>query len=110
MQVLVQRSSFSQTCCFGNDNFVDPKKVRTSVNLKHLKNITEIRNFLGIIRYYRQFVKYLSLIVAPLTQLTWKGVKLEWDDWYVQNFQELKKCLVSARSIHDVINLFGVSY
>ncbi|WRX20594.1 Reverse transcriptase [Theobroma cacao] len=37
-----------------------------------------------------------SLIVAPLTRLTRKGVKYEWDDVYENRFQELKNRLTFA--------------
>ena len=41
-------------------------------------------------------MKHFLLIAAPLTRLTRKGVKFEWDDKCEQNFQELKNCLISA--------------
>ena len=55
---------------FGNGVFVDPRKVEAIVNWEHPKNVTEIRSFLGLDEYYRQFVKHFSLIVVPLTRLT----------------------------------------
>ena len=60
------------------------------------KNVIEIQSFLGLIGYYSQFVKHFSLIVAPLTRLTRKGIKFEWDDKFEQNFQELKNRLIFA--------------
>ena len=41
-------------------------------------------------------MEYFSLIATPLTQLTRKGVKFEWDDQCEQNFQELKNRLIST--------------
>ena len=40
--------------------------------------------------------KKISLIAAPLTRLTRKGVKFDWDDKCEQSFQELKNRLVTA--------------
>ena len=80
----------------GNGIFLDPRKVEAIVKWEHPKNVTEIRSFLGLARYYRQFVEYFSLIATPLTQLTRKGVELEWDDLCEQNFQELKNHLIFA--------------
>src|SRR5262249_9891362 len=37
-----------------------------------------------------------SKISAPLTKLTMKQVKFEWDDFYEQSFCKLKECLISA--------------
>ena len=63
-----------------NEIFVDPRKVEALVKWEHLKNVNEIRSFLGLDGYYKRFVEYFSLIVAPLTRLTWKGMKFEWND------------------------------
>ena len=38
----------------------------------------------------------ISLIAAPLTWLTRKGVKFDWNDKCEQSFQELKNRLVTA--------------
>ena len=54
------------------------------------KNVTEIRSFLGLARYFRRFVEHFSLIVVHLTRLTRKEVKFEQDNQYEQNFQEFK--------------------
>ncbi|WRX21067.1 Integrase zinc-binding domain - like 10 [Theobroma cacao] len=58
--------------------------------------VTENRSFLDLIGYYRRFVQGFSLIAAPLTRLTRKGVKFEWDDVYESRFQELKNRLTST--------------
>ena len=65
---------------FRNGIFVDPKKVEAIVNWERLKNVTKIRSFLGLAGYYRRFVEHFSLIITPLTWLTRKGVKFEWDE------------------------------
>ena len=64
----------------GNGIFVDYRKVEGIVNWECLKNVTEIKSFLGLAGYYRRFVEHFSLIVAPLTWLTRKRVKFEWDN------------------------------
>ncbi|KAB2608601.1 S ribonuclease [Pyrus ussuriensis x Pyrus communis] len=47
-------------------------------------------------RYYRRFVKDFSVIALPLTRLTRKDVKFEWDDKCERSFQQLKYCLTHA--------------
>ncbi|GKE51814.1 putative reverse transcriptase domain-containing protein, partial [Tanacetum coccineum] len=42
------------------------------------KSPTEIRQFLGLARYYRRFIKGFLKIVKPMTKLTQKKVKFEW--------------------------------
>ena len=71
---------------FGNDIFMDLRKVKAIVNWEQPKNVTKIRSFLGLVGYYRRFVGHFSLIVAPLTWLTQKRVKFEWDEQCEQNF------------------------
>ena len=59
-------------------------------------NVTEIRSFLGLARYYRRFVEGFSTLAAPLTVLTKKDWRYEWTDKCERSFQELKKRLTSA--------------
>ncbi|KAK6229056.1 hypothetical protein SCA6_018007 [Theobroma cacao] len=60
--------------------YVDPKKIEAILQWEQPKTVTEIRSFLGLVGYYQRFVRGFSLVVAPLTRLTRKGVKFEWDD------------------------------
>lgn len=36
---------------------VDPNKISTIVDWKSPKNVSNVRSFLGLVRYYRRFVK-----------------------------------------------------
>ena len=92
----------------GEGIFMDPRKVEAIVGWEQPKNVIEIRSFLGLAGYYRRFVKKNSLIVAPLTQLTRKGVKFDWDDKCEQSFQELKNRLVTAPVL--VLPTIGVGF
>ena len=53
-------------------------------------------------------MEHFSLIATPLTQLTRKGVELEWDDLCEQNFQELKNHLIFAPIL--TLSTVGASY
>ena len=92
----------------GEGIFVDPRKVEAIVGWEQPKNVIEIRSFLGLAGYYRRFVKIFSLIAAPLTRLTRKGVKFNWDDKYERSFQELKNRLVTAPVL--VFSMVGVGF
>ena len=48
---------------------VDLIKIEVVVNWKSPRNVTEVRSFLGLVGYYRRFVKGFSVIVSPLTKL-----------------------------------------
>ena len=59
---------------------VDSTKVTAIVDWPRPTSVTEVRSFLGLARYYKRFVKGFSRIALPLTNLTRKGVKFEWND------------------------------
>ena len=75
---------------------VDPKKVEDVMSWERPNSIFEICSFLGLAGYYRRFIKDFSRLVAPMTRLTQKRVKFEWDDLCEKAFQDLKKRLTSA--------------
>ncbi|KAB2626006.1 S ribonuclease [Pyrus ussuriensis x Pyrus communis] len=75
---------------------VDPQKVAAVESWEQPRTVTEVRSFLGLAGYYRRFVKDFSVIALPLTRLTRKDVKFEWDDRCEQSFQRLKHCLTHA--------------
>ncbi|GJS82890.1 putative reverse transcriptase domain-containing protein [Tanacetum coccineum] len=60
------------------------------------KTPTEIRQFLGLVGYYRRFIKGFSKNAKTITKLTQKGVKFDWGDKQEAAFQLLKQKLCSA--------------
>ena len=74
---------------------VDPEKVEAIMSWERPKSIFEIHSFLGLAGYYRRFTKDFSRLAAPMTRLTWKEVKFEWNDLCERAFQQLKKRLTS---------------
>ena len=75
---------------------VDPEKVEAVMSWKRPKSVFEIRSFLGLAGHYRRFIKDFSGLVAPMTRLTRKEVKFDWDDRCEEAFQELKRRLTTA--------------
>ena len=59
---------------------VDHSKVEAVQEWQRLTNVFEVRSFLGLAGYYRRFVEGFSRIAAPMTWLTRKGVKFEWNE------------------------------
>ena len=59
---------------------VDLEKVEAVVSWERPKSVFEIHSFLGLAGYYRRFIEDFSKIAAPMTRLTRKEVKFEWDD------------------------------
>ncbi|XP_062100051.1 uncharacterized mitochondrial protein AtMg00860-like [Humulus lupulus] len=75
---------------------VDPAKIEAMRDWPRPKSATEIRSFLGLARYYRCFVEGFSRIAMPLTELTRKNLKFVWSDRCENNFQELKRLLITG--------------
>ena len=59
---------------------VDPEKVEAVMSWKRPKSVFEIRSFLRLARYYRRFIEGFSRLAAPMTRLTLKEVKFDWDE------------------------------
>nr|GFA23868.1 hypothetical protein [Tanacetum cinerariifolium] len=60
------------------------------------KSPTKIRQFLGLVGYYRRFIEGFSKIAKPMTKLTPKKVKFEWGDKQEAAFQLLEQKLCSV--------------
>ena len=75
---------------------VDPEKVEAVMSWERSKSVFEIHSFLGLAGYYRRFIEDFSRLVAPMTRLTRKEVKFEWNDRCQKTFQELKMRFTSA--------------
>jgi hypothetical protein len=60
------------------------------------RNVTEVRYFMGLVGYYRRFIKGFSKIGNPITSLQRKGNKFVWSPECEANFQQLKHLLTNA--------------
>ena len=60
------------------------------------ESVFKIRSFLRLAGYHRRFIEDFSRLAAPMTRLTWKEVKFDWDDRCEEAFQELKRRLTST--------------
>ena len=73
---------------------VDPSNIQDVLNWKTPESVSEIQ--IGLAGYYRHFVPDFSKIGRPMTELLKKGVRFNWDDKCEQDFQTLRKLLMSA--------------
>jgi len=70
--------------------------VKAIVDWPRPTNVTEIRSFLGLSKYYLRFVKEFSKIASILTNLTKKTTMFEWTEKYERAFQELRQRLTTT--------------
>ncbi|GJX36415.1 putative reverse transcriptase domain-containing protein [Tanacetum coccineum] len=95
-----------------NGIHVDPSKIEVVKNWKAPTTPSEIQSFLGLAGYYRRFVANFSKIAKPLTSLTKKNKKYEWDVEQEEAFQTLKNniCDAPILSLPDGVEDFIVYY
>jgi hypothetical protein len=75
---------------------VDPDKIRSIMEWPTPKDVSDIRSFMGLARYYRIFIKGFSKIGCPITTLQKKGVKFLWTPKCEEIFWTLKHLLTHA--------------
>jgi hypothetical protein len=75
---------------------VDKAKIETVDMLPPSTNIKSLRSFLGHARFYRRFIKDVSKITKPLTQLLEKDVEYDFDEECLHAFRTWKQSLISA--------------
>ena len=59
-------------------------------------NLKQVNAFLGLVGYYRKFIKNFAKIVKPLTMLTLMDVKFEWKETHHCAFMKLKDTITQA--------------
>lgn len=74
----------------------DPVKTEAIRNAARPTNVSELRSFLGLMSYYRKFIKDFAKIAKCLHVLTSKETKWNWNDECDHAFHTLKEKLVSA--------------
>lgn len=70
-------------------------KVAAIAALRPATNVTEVRSLLGLMNYYRRFVRDFSAIAAPLNDLLKKGVEFVWGESQQAALDELKRVLTT---------------
>ncbi|GJT95430.1 putative reverse transcriptase domain-containing protein [Tanacetum coccineum] len=75
---------------------MDPAKIESIKDWTSPKSPTEIRQFLGLVGYYRRLLRCFKDRQTQWTKLTQKKVKFEWGDKQEASFQLLKQKLCSA--------------
>ena len=74
---------------------VDPRKIKAIKEWKIPTYIKHLRGFLGLIGYYRKFVKNYGRIAAPLTTLLKKDA-FSWTPKATKAFKHLKEAMCQA--------------
>ena len=71
-----------------------PEKLEAIRNMPHPKTPKEVKQFLGLIGYYRKFIPRFSDLSRPLTRLTRHDSKFDWTPQCQKSFNHLRELLM----------------
>lgn len=74
----------------------NPEKIRAIQEWPLPTNEKDLRAFLGVIGYYRKFVKDFAKIAKPMTQQLRKGEKIEHTREFISSFNRCRNILTSS--------------
>ncbi|GBG91466.1 hypothetical protein CBR_g52422 [Chara braunii] len=101
-----QKCEFGRTrvLCLGHEISAeglkpDDVKVASIRDWLHPESVTEMRSFLGMTGYYRNFVENYSIVAAPLTDLTRLDTPWEWTERCEAAFRHLKHALTHYEAL-----------
>ncbi|GAB4818110.1 hypothetical protein N2152v2_005156 [Parachlorella kessleri] len=73
-----------------------PSKVECIQKLAPPRDIRAVRSFLGMVGYYRRFIRSYSDRARPLVELLKKDIPWEWTEECQAAFEDLRQCLMTA--------------
>jgi len=73
----------------------DPHKIKAVINFPAPRNPKNIKQFLGLVGYYRRFIPQFSKIAKPLTDLLKKNRPFKWELSQTNAFNILRESLCS---------------
>jgi hypothetical protein len=74
---------------------MDPSKVEAILEWPTTTNVSEVRSFMVLVGYYRQFVEGFLKIENPITELQKKNKKFIWTEKCAEAFWTLKELLTT---------------
>jgi len=74
---------------------MEKEKVDRVLSWPELRNVKDIRKFLGLVNYYRRFIKNFAQIARPMNVLMRKNVKWQWEEEQQKVFDELKRVFMT---------------
>lgn len=75
----------------------NPEKIATISNWPIPKNEKELKGFLGVMGYYRKFIKGFAKIAKPLTSCLRKGESITYTKPFLEAFEKCKSILTSSQ-------------
>ena len=82
------------------DIWPQPSKRHAIQHMQPPTTPKQVRVFLGLVGYYRKFIKGFAKIAKPLTILTRQQVKFDWTSTHHATFPNLKEAIIQAPILH----------
>ena len=73
-----------------------PSKTQAINTMHPTKTAKQVHTFLGLVEYYRKFIKNFAKIAKPLTLLTHHKAKFKWTSAHHTAFMTLKEAIIQA--------------
>ena len=73
----------------------DPNKVKDLLEFQVPSDVKTLQRFLGLVQWFKKFVKHLAHIAKPLFTLLQKETAFIWTDTHQKAFEKLKNSFVS---------------
>ena len=83
---------------------MDPDKIKSIIDWPVPKDVTDVRSYMGITRYYTKIIERFSRIANPINSLQKKGEKFIRDQKCKDNFTKLKT-LLTMTPILKIVDL-----
>ena len=77
-----------------------PSATKAIKNMQSPTTLKQVKAFLGLVGYYRKFIKGFAKIAKPLTLLTRQQVKFVWTPEHQTAFLHLKEAIAQAPILH----------
>ena len=77
-----------------------PSKTQTIQKMDPPTTPKQVCAFLGLVGYYRKFIRNFAKIAKPLTLLTRQQVKFKWTPEHQEAFMKLKDSIIQALILH----------
>jgi len=74
---------------------MEEEKVEGVLSWPVPKTVRDVRKFLGLANYYRQFVRNFAAIAKPLNMLTRKEEKWKWGEPQQKAFKQMKEIFIT---------------
>ena len=78
--VTVRKIGFLGIVIGSNRIEMEAEKVDGVLSWPQPKNVKDIRKFLGLVNYYRRFIKNFARVARPMNVLTQKDEKWRWEE------------------------------